>query len=147
MLDSKKDIAYILKHLYLISASIEQICEDILSPSLPMGRVMNFRYLYLDLYLWRGYADRLLKTELSDFAKDLLKDFSQKVCKDNSDIEHFRNRATHYNVDCEMDIMITIKADGIMFPMPDLPSYKDIYKYFKSWETKIVSKMVEYPEI
>lgn len=140
---NEKDISYILKHLHLISLSIEQICDDILSTSLPIGRVMNFRYLYLDLYLWRGYVNRLLKTEYNDFAKDLLKDFSQKVCNDNSKIECFRNRATHYSADCEMDIMLTIKEDKEVYPRPDLPSYKDIKKYFADWNIQILSKIAE----
>ena len=135
-----KETIDILKHLTLVATSIEQICDDILCFKLRMGRVMNFRFLYLDLYLWCGYLSRLLNTELNSFAKQLLKDFSQKICTDKDKIVHFRNLATHYSKNCEMDIMLTVKNNDL-YPTSDLPSYKNIKDIFKYWEAQIVSKM------
>ena len=136
----QQEVLYILKQLGVVAAATETICEDILSPErLSMGRVMCYRYLCLNLYLWRGYLSRLEQTSQADFAKGLLKDFNQKVYK-NSDPSHInllRNCAAHYDASCDMDVMVAIKRGKRINLSEYLASYNDIKKYFHEVNWKV----------
>ena len=139
-----QEVLYILKQLALVSAAVEQVCDDILYPkSLPMGRIMNYRYLCLDLYLWHGYLDRLYQTDKKDFACKLLQEFRQQICKKSGKIENLRNCATHYQANCDMDIMIGTKNDSKFYLSEYLPTYSEIKKYFSSWETQVISLIAD----
>lgn len=133
-----QEVLYVLKHLALISAAVEQICDDILySKSLPMGRVMNYRYLSLNLYLWHGYLTRLHKTSQQEFAKLLLDDFKLNICKGHDKIANLRNCAVHFGKNCEMDVMVGMKnGEKLCFSMY-LPPYDKIKSCFSSWYCKV----------
>ena len=132
----RQNILYILKQLAVVSAAIESLCDDILSSeSLQMGRIMNYRFLCLSLYLWRGYLDRLLKTSQKDFARQLMIEFSKNVYKDLHGIKTLRDCATHYDDTCDMDIWTAITNDGERILLSErLPPYADIKEYFCGWD-------------
>lgn len=133
-----QEVLYILKHLALISAAVEQICDDILcSKSLPMGKIMNYRYLCLNLYLWHGYLTRLHETSQQEFAKLLLNDFKLNIYKSYDKIVNLRNCAVHYERDCEMDVMVGIKNGEKFCSSMYLPPYDKIKPCFSSWYRKV----------
>ncbi len=138
------EIRNIFTHLSLIAAAIEQICDDVLSPRLSMGKVMEYRYLYLNVYLWRGYLGRLCNdSKYRDFAKRLLREFSQNIYPDTTAITRLRNMACHYEKECSMDLSLSL-AGGEICPMPYLPPYKIIKRFFNKWYIEINTEISKF---
>lgn len=146
MQPDRKEIQYVLKNLFIIADSTIRICNDINYDN--KCNPMNYRYIFLNLYLWRGYLDRLLKAvhgKNKEPIKELLKEFSLKIYSNNHEINSLRNHATHYekNEDMLLSLCLNLNEQRIK-PTEQLPSYAEMEKYFTIWEITITDLLNSY---